>query len=285
MARSIPVIYQQLLAQKNAQANLASLNSNSQVSIWNLWLWIVATGQSLFEQLCDQFQVTLTTIVTNAPVFSAPWYSAMLKYFQYSATNPQIVAQDPTTFAVSYANVNASLNIITQNAVINTSNGLVTLKVASNSTPIETAFPGSTAALKSFLSAIGIPGTQFVIISQTPDHATCACTVYYDASYSGVIAANLQTAYNNFLSAIPFNGTFEVSDLEAALKAVTGVKDVVIGTLYVKVANDGYTGINYLMQTIAGNPTIINRLWATEAGYAIDDPVSTFTSGLTLIAQ
>src|SRR5581483_5223660 len=156
----------------------------------------------------------------------------------YSATNPQIVFQDPNTFAIKYNNVNASLRILTQHAVISTSNGLVTLKVASSSTPIETAFPGSTAALKSYLSAIGIPGTQFNIISQTPDHVTGAATVYYDASYSGVIAANLQAAYDAFLAAIPFNGTFEVSDLEAALKAVTGVKDVVFNTLSVKVAND-----------------------------------------------
>lgn len=283
MARPTAVIYQQLIAQKNAQANLSGLNSTSQVSIWNLLIWLVAAAQNIYEQLCDVFQTNLETITTNAPVFSAAWYQQQLLNFQYSASNPQVVSVSPT-YAVAYAVINTSLRILTQVAVIPISNGLVTIKLASNSTPIETAFPGSTAAVKSFLSAIGVPGTQFNIVSQSADYITCMCTVYYDASYSGVITANLQAAYNSFLAAIPFNGTFNVSDLEAALKAVPGVKDVVIGTLYAQVASDSYVGINYLVETISGNPTLIERNWATQAGYAIDNPASTFTSNVILLA-
>lgn len=281
MARPIPVIYAQLLTAKQAQTNLNSLNSTSQVSIWNLWLWIVAAGQSIFEQLCDLFQTNLETITSNAPVFSAPWYQNMLLYFQYSASNPQVVLQNPITFAVSYAVVNTSLNIITQGAVQIATNREVNVKVASNSAPLSSL---QQSALKSYLSAIGIPGTQFNIVSQTADIITCYTTVYFDASYSGVIQANLQAAYNAFLAAIPFNGSFEVSDLVEALKVVQGVKDVVINTLTAL----PYLGVNpnYLVQTpVGGNPTLILRNWQTIAGYATDNSAQIFTQGLTLIAQ
>src|ERR1700722_14272399 len=96
MARSIPVIYNQLLQAKNAQSNLSQLNSNSQVSIWNLWLWITAVGQNLFEQLCDLFQTNIETLIANAPVFTPQWIAQMCKNFQYSATNPQVVQVNVT---------------------------------------------------------------------------------------------------------------------------------------------------------------------------------------------
>lgn len=278
MARPTAVIYAQLLAAKQAQANLNSLNSTSYVSSWNLWLWITAYGQNLFEQFCDLFQTNLETTATNAPVFSAAWYQNQLLNFQYSAITPQVVSVS-ASFAITYATVNAALRIITQAAVVALSNGNVDIKVASNSSPLSGP---QLSALQSFLSAIGIPGSQFNIISQPADIITCTCSVFYDATYSGVITANLQAAYNTFLANIPFNGSFDVSDLEAALKAVQGVKDVVI---YILTATPNGGSPSFLVNTVGGNPTLISRDWNTIAGYATDNGSSTFTSNLTLIPQ
>jgi hypothetical protein len=278
MARSTAVIYAQLLTAKQAQANLNSLNSTSYVSTWNLWLWIVAYGQNLFEQFCDLFQANLETTATSAPVFSAAWYQNQLLNFQYSATIPQVVSMS-AAFAITYATINAALRIITQAAVVAISNGNVDIKVASNSSALSGP---QLSALNSFLSAIGIPGTQFSVISQSADLITCTCSVFYDATFSGVITANLQAAYNTFLANIPFNGSFEVSDLEAALKAVQGVKDVVI---FVLTATPNGGGPSFLVNTVSGNPTLISRNWNTIAGYATDNGSNTFTTNLTLIAQ
>ncbi len=290
MARSLATIYQQLLAQKNAQPNLSTLNSTSQVSIWNLWLWIYAAGQSIFEQLCDLFKTNVETIVSNAPVFSPQWYQNMLLYFQYSATNPQVVAALPD-YSIGYTVKNTSLNIITRASVITTTSRAVNIKVATGyplgpldgqSVPYNTPGPQYNALLQ-YLSAIGVPGTQFNVISLNPDYITCNADIYIDASYNGVILGNLQAAYDNFLDAIPFDGTFLVSDLIAALLGVEGVNDVVINYLYAQAATDGYTGKNYLVNTLTPNEsTLILRYWQTIAGYAIDNPSSTFSSNINI---
>ncbi len=211
MARPISQIYQQLLAQKNAQANLSTLNSKSQVSIWNLWLWISAAGQSIFEQLSDQFQTKLDTIVANAPVFSAAWYQQQLFNFQYDVATPQVVSVLPD-YSLGYTAVNVTKRIITQAAVETTNNRTLNIKVAIGNPlgPLDGQNvpnnpPGPQyQALQSYLTAVGIPGTQFNIISVDPDQVFCECALYYDASYSGVIQANILAAYLAFLAAIPF---------------------------------------------------------------------------------
>src|ERR1700722_15751985 len=113
MARSIPVIYNQLLTVKNSQSSLNSLNSTSQVSTWNLWLWITAAGQSIFEQLCDLFTSNIETQIANAPVFTSQWIVQMCKLFQYSSTSPQTVQLNVSSkypyLTIGYPLVNSSL--------------------------------------------------------------------------------------------------------------------------------------------------------------------------------
>jgi len=293
MARSTAQIQAQILS--NLQTNYGQVgqpfyyyfndaNANpitpSQTSIVMILIYILSAAMNLFEQFNDLFLSNVETQVTNAPVFSAPWYQNQLLNFQYSSSSPQLVSQNPSTFAVFYAVVNAALRIITQAAVIPTNNRTINIKVASNSAPLSSP---QITAVKSFLTAIGIPGTQFNIISENADQLFTQATVYYDATYSGVISANLLAAYDAFLAAIPFNGTFEVSQLQEALMAVPGVKDVVFNTLK---AIPPIGSPVYLYETIGGNPTLLNRNWATVAGYIIDDTTigQDFVSNLTLVA-
>ena len=284
MARPISLIYQQLLTAKQAQSNLSNLNSLSQLSTWNLWLYITAVGQSLFEQLSDIFQTQMETIAIQAPVYSAQWIQKMLFYFQYSASSPQfiqiIVASIYPYVTMAYSIVDATLNIITQAAVQPTNNRTVLIKVASSSAPLTSL---QLAALNSYLISIMPPGTQWSVLSVAADQVFCQTTVYYNAAYSGVILANLQAAYNAFLAAIPFNGTFEVSDLLEALKSVQGVSDVVIQNIQVRQYNQSFGFGTDLVKT----NKLLLRNWATFAGYAIDETTvgETFSNQCTLVAN
>ena len=286
MARSIPVIYQQLLTAKNTQTPLNSLNSNSQVSIWNLWLWITAVGQNLFEQLCDLFTANLETLIYNAPVFTPQWIVQMCKNFQYSATNPQVVQLNVSNtypyLTITYPVVNTSLCPITQAAVVSNTNHELIIKVAGNREPISgVAF----AALPSYLSEILTPDTQYLLINDNPDLLFIRAQIFYNASYSGVIQASVQTAINNYLMSIPFNGVITVSDLEESVLAVAGVSDIILNDVYLRRATDAApTGGaapstppgNELNQLVKSN-TLISRNAPTYAGYVIPETASGYT--------
>jgi hypothetical protein len=243
MARSIPVIYNQLLQQKQAQSALSSLTSTSQVSLWNLWLWITAVGQNLFEQLCDTFKANIEAQIANAPVFTPQWIVQMCKNFQYSSSIPQIVQLNGSVtypyLTINYPVVNTTLCPVTQAAVMATTNQQLLIKVATGSpgslVPLDGA-PGTSGsivtALVSYLNEILTPDTHYVIINDIADELLIQAQVYYNASYSGVIQANMVAAINNYLAGIPFDGVFTVSDLENAMLAVAGVTDVVLNNVF-----------------------------------------------------
>jgi len=299
MARSIPVIYQQLLAAKQAQSlpgyPLAPLNSNSQVSIWNLWLWITAVGQNLFEQLCDLFTSDIETLIYNAPVFTPQWIVQMCKNYQYSATTPQVLQLNASAtypyLTIGYPVVNSSLCPITQAAVTSNTNHELIIKVTSATGPLDgiavpSGIPGPIYnGLVSYLNQILTPDTQYQIYNENADVIFISAAIYYNASYSGVIRANVQAAINNYLASIPFNGNIYVSGLEEAILGVAGVSDIILNDVYLRKATDAApTGgtaplvppSNELNQLIAGKK-LINRTLPTYAGYIIPETTPNYT--------
>lgn len=302
MARSIPVIYQQLLAAKQAQNNLNALNSNSQVSIWNLWLWITAVGQNLFEQLCDLFQSNMETLIANAPVFTPQWIAQMCRNFQYSAANPQVlqvtVSDTYPYVIIGYPVVNNALSPVTQAAVVappNT-NGQIVIKVTGASGPLDGS-PGisgpTCTALISYLNLILPPNVEYLLINDLADRLYIQAQVFYNASYSGVIQANMGTAINNYLSGLPFNGIVTVSALEEAMLAVTGVTDVTLQNVFWRKDSQGNssapyfgtppgggfppTNSYYTGQMLVSNYKLLTRNYQTYAGYVETEQTAGYT--------
>lgn len=293
MARSIPVIYNQLLQAKNAQSNLTQLNSNSQVSIWNLWLWITAVGQNLFEQLCDLFQTNMETLIANAPAITAQWVVAMCKYFQYSASNPQVAqvnVSDAYPFVtIGYPAVNTTYNVVTQAACVNNSNNQVIIKVTGASGPLDGS-PGISGpvctALISYLNEILPPNIGYLLVNDAADQIYINANIYYNAGYSGIIRTNVPAAITAYLQAIPFNGIFQLSDLEQAILNVPGVDDVVFINVYWRKGSDtapsgGPPPTNEPNQLVH-NQTLVARNYQTYAGYVITEQTSNYQVGQSL---
>ena len=67
-----------------------------------------------------------TTVATSTG--NAEWIQAQIFKFQYSATSPQVIQFNTTTFAPYYPVVNAALRIISECAVVNSN--AVLIKVA-----------------------------------------------------------------------------------------------------------------------------------------------------------
>lgn len=288
MARSIPVIYNQLLAAKNAQSNLNALNSNSQVAIWRLILWIVAVGQNLFEQLCDLFQTNMEVLISGAPTLTAQWIVQACKYFQYNISNPQVplitVTNTYPFVSIVYPVVNSLYNVVAQASVTSNTNGQLLIKVAgAGPAPLDGA-PGISGpqcmALQTYLNTVLPPNYRYNLINNNADQILIDAQIFFNAAYSGVIVANVQAAINNYLASIPFNGVFTVSALEEAILAVAGVNDILFANIYWRRATDPVPPASENM--LISNQLLISRNYQTYAGYVISEQTSGYTLANTI---
>jgi len=110
--------------------------------------------------------------------------------------------------------------------------------------------------------------------------------VYYNSQYSSVISANVIAAINAFLfnqSVNYFDAAIKLLDLETAIRAVTGVNDVVLSNVAARPDGIAYgSGTNLVLAY-----DILLRQWLPVAGYTISETTSghTLADTLNFIAQ
>lgn len=287
MARTVTEIHTQLIAEKNAQAELSSLDSPSQTSKWNLFLYVVAVCIAVFEQILDIRNATVESLVAASKP-SSPAYikHQVLNVFQYSATVPQtLILSD---FAPTYSIIDSALRIVTRCAVTTVMPGFIDIKVAKGTTTPTALSGGELSALSTFLDAIIPPGVTYNIISTTADRIYVEADVTYTGTFSPTIEASVKTALNDFYASlstdINFNGVVLVSDIESIIKNVDGVKDVVVKKVYARESSAAFGDSTKVMDLSLGVNIASYQLYAgygieeDTAGYTLNDSL-TFISG------
>lgn len=281
MARTVAQIQQQMYEAKLANTNLDGLTSSSQVAIWRLWIFIVASAIAVFEQLQDLFKTELETIAQSARAGTEEWMQAQVFKFQYSATNPQaLVFED---FAPTYPTIDTTLQIVTRCSVITDLNKDVSVKVAKSEPPAPLTTPEYNS-LYGYLLAIRFAGVSFNLISADSDKVSVSADVYVDAQYFSVIQTNVEAAINLYLKNTPFDGKIKVSEIENAIQSVTGVKDVKLN--YVKGRRDSVAiGSANVIYDLSTSTNV--RYYASYAGYLVEEttPSYTFADTITYISQ
>jgi len=282
MARSTATIQQQILDNIAADTTLGPvLTSNSKRAIYNLLTFIMSVAINVLEQLVDIFTANVETVAASAAPATPAWLQNQILKFQYSDTVPQIIQF--TNYAPAYPVVDTTLQIITRCSVKTTLANTVLVKVATGSTPAALA-TDQLNSLKDYIlppNGIGIAGINYQVTSGNPDQFYCQATIYYKGQYSNVIQNNVIAAINGYLAGLPFDGAVIISDLEAAIKAVTGVNDMVF--INVSARADG-TAFGSGTALITGQ-TLASRLWNTVAGYIISETTTgeTLANSLTFI--
>lgn len=282
MARSVSLIQSSILAAVAADPTLSALNSPSKTAIYRLWSFIIATEMAYEEQLQDKFITEVETIVSRLAPATSRWIQDRSFKFQYSSTVPQIIQFDPITLAPYYTVENDSYKIISNCSVSNPSLNIVNIKVAKGT--ITTPVPLSADELDAFqfyMNQIKPAGIIYNCLSITSDKLRTECTVYFNGSYSGVIRSSLLTAYNNYLTNIPFGGSIKLVDIILALRNVPGVNDIIINNMTARSNSTSFGGGTSLVSS----NTVINPEYSTVAGYIIDETESSndFLTLLTLI--
>lgn len=248
MARAITDIQNEIIAAKNADANLSTLNSASQSAIWRLWSFIVATVQVILEQLWDAFRVEIETKIQNGVWGTLPWFVDTAKKFQNGDAVEQLVDNQP------YSVVDVSKRIVTLASVTESGN-ILNLKVAKGTPASPTALSGpELTAFTTYIGKMKPAGVVVNTISLNADQFRITADVYYDGQYTlATIQTAVQTAIENFLFAIPFDGVFYKNKLTDAIDSVTGVVNIDQDTAVMRAvqgANNTLIGTKY--QTIAG---------------------------------
>jgi hypothetical protein len=139
------------------QELLTELESNSKVSIYNLWMYITSVSIWTLEQIMSLFIAEVDEIVSSAIIGTPAWYIQKSKEFQY---NSGTLIINPITYAVEYDTLDTASQIVEHAAAIEVGGNLV-LKIRRLSTDILSAT--ELASFKSFINKVKFAGTRIIV--------------------------------------------------------------------------------------------------------------------------
>lgn len=267
MARTLTEIQQEIFDAKNADANLANLNSISSTAIWRFWVFLQAKAIHTLESFFDTFKVEVTVALENKQSGTTAWYVARAKEFQL---NDQVTVVEGK---VVYAVIDTAKQIITRSSGLESA-GTLTLKVAKGIAPTLSALSAEEKLqFDTYLEAYRFAGADIATSSLNADKMRLTCEVFFDGQIDvASMKVSVEAALNAFMTTLPFDGTLLENSVIDAVQSVTGVNDIAITTLAV------VTG---------GTTTTVTRKAVLPSGYIIeDDTVSqTFDDLITYTAE
>lgn len=275
--RTWQTIYAQIVQAKEAQTALSGLTSTSQAAYWRLWAFIVAVSQAFMEQRFGVLQTEIETTVASAIPGTPAWIQAQVLKFQSGN-----VVQVDTDFTFNYPDPQLP-EIITSCAVVVSTSGSISIKVAKGGTTPVPLSAGELIELSAYLDSILPAGQVPYIISTDADTLQIGSVanptiVYYNGQYNSTIQANVIAALESFMTLLPFNGLIKISTIEDVILAVPGVVDVELSAVIA--TPDG--GSPVVLISDASDPVFLARSYQTYAGYVTnsgspDDFASTIT--------
>lgn len=278
MARTIKEIYNEIITEKESMATLSDLaynkkpeethadalltdlNSNSKVSIWRLWAFVVAVVISFHEKMWDLFKAEVETKLQAIPG-TANWLAQECKKFQFYEDEEENDFAFNSDGTYGYETIDPDRQIVKRVAVTSLWGNTV-VKVASvdgNEDPLPLT-SGQLSAFNGYLHAIQYAGTTVTSSSKASDKLKISMSVYYNALIAKtVVQQKVEEAVNHYLANLEFDGVFKIIRLIDAVQAVDGVTDITI-------------------DSIEGRPdgtvefSVIKRVYNPVSGYIEIDP-------------
>lgn len=287
MARTVSTI--QTSIESELVTNFANIGITLDTSKWSkrnilrLLCFTFATVAAYIEQLMDALKLQIETTASQSAAAAPLWIQAKMFLFQYSSTTPQVLQLINTI--PQYPIENAIFRIITACSVTSVTPNEVTIKVAKES-PFQALTNDEISAAQGYINLIGTAGIVYSIVSKSSDKLYVRANIYFQGQYSSVIQTNVISALHDFLQNISlsnFNGSVKMADLEATIRTVEGVNDVVLVDVRGREDTSNFAaGIDLIK-----DQTVILRMWSTVAGYATEETTSgkTFADSLNFIAE
>jgi hypothetical protein len=266
MARTVSQIYDSLFVEKTTMASLKNellnedgsttlstsqdllnrLTTTSKTAIWKLMFYIIAVIMNIQEQLWDLFKTEIEEIKASAFVGTLKWWEDKSEAFQ----NGDTLTINANTYAVEYSTIDKSKQII-KHCAANEKAGIVFLKVRRKDTDILSV--NEYNAFQSYVNQIKFAGTRLTIYNLNADDLKLYYEIFYDPIISiSTLQPLVEAAINNYIENIPFNGEFDVNQLNINLKTITGVKAVRFISGEGKNAGDAYIAFDNYYSSVAG---------------------------------
>ncbi|MBS1740739.1 MAG: hypothetical protein JST88_09380 [Bacteroidetes bacterium] len=249
MARTIAQIQADMIAAKNANPNLAALNSTSAVAIWRLWVYVFAVCVWTMETVLDISISQQTAFIKATKIHSFTWYQTYAKAFQFGSALPWgEVSYDNS--ALTPAQVSAQ-QVVQFASVTKTPGGLM-VKVAGINAGVPSPITSQQfAAFQQYMFRISAAGDNLYYKNQNADSLVANLDIYYDAlvldstgkRLDGTNNTPVATAVDAFIKQMDFNGRFVPQDFVDWLQKVEGVKIIDIKTMQTKFGNTAYTSV------------------------------------------
>lgn len=280
MARTLPQIQSQIIADVQADTTLSGLTSTSKFAIWRSWTFIFATAIYLLENIIDIFKSDTETSVKNAAAGSPSWVSDKMFKFQYDLTVPQVIIL--INEVPQYVPVDITKRIISRVSVRTTLSNICEIKLAQQEPPISLTTAEISSA-QGYINTIGVAGVDYLVSSGDADRIYIGADVYCDGQYASTILQSITDAFNTFFATqglTNFGGSIKVSDLELVVRSVTGVNDIILKNVSARANVTAFPGTGLVV-----NAQTISRLWQPTTGYAILEDTSgqTLANSLNLI--
>lgn len=253
MARTIQVIKQSMLDSIAADPTLSILlTSTSKVSVFGLFVYVVAVCAFAIENLHDLFISDVNDVIDQQGAHTPQWYVNMAKAFQYGYNLvPEKDYYDNT--GIDPTTVDAS-KIVAYAAFVE--EPFVRLKLAKlvNGSLAKLADDERTSVV-AFIMRIKDAGVKLkneTITSTDPDKLKLSLRIKFNplvlnisgGRIDGTQTAPVADAVRGYLSNLDFNGLFSAQKLVDAIQAVDGVEDLHVDLIQTKYGNLLFTSVD-----------------------------------------
>ncbi|MDV3675142.1 nucleotidyltransferase [Elizabethkingia anophelis] len=230
--RTITEIYNTLLAEKERQAELSGLTSNSKAAVWRLMFYIVAFAIYTHEQIFGAHQAELEVLLRKEKAHGLLWYREKAKAFQYGF---QLLPDKDQFDNTGKTDDEIEASKIIKYAAISEDDkeSRLILKIATETngklSPItESQYNGFRTYANEYRDA----GVKLTIVNYLPDILKMHLQIKVDDK---IIDENgfhhlqgnkpFEDAINEFMKELPFNGELMLNSLVDKLQKVPGVID------------------------------------------------------------
>jgi len=236
MARSIQEVFDAAVTEGIRLATDANLpdvvtmfGNTSRVAIWKILFYAVAFIIHALEVIYDLFRAEIDNDISLLKPHSARWYANIAKLFQYGFN---LVAESDyyDNTGLTQDQITAA-QIVAYAAVVEQQRG-IRIKVAKIvGNDLGALASNELDAFSEYMEEVKDAGIKLLITSGVADDLKSTLRMFYNplvlaadgSRIDGTDPSPVQTAFNNYLKNLPFNGIFAPSLMVDQLQAVDGV--------------------------------------------------------------
>lgn len=230
MARTTEEIESSIVTEIQSTDELSELTSTSKVSIWRLFVHIVAVAIRELEQLFDSHRVDINNALLLERPHTLRWYQTKVLSFQYG--------YDLIEDSDQYDNTALTPDEIAESKIIKycavseaASESRLIIKIATGTDELGPLTDEQHDAFEAYINEIKDAGVFITIINNEPDRLFLHLRILYDPlvlNAEGTSILNggqpVEDALNLFVKTLPFNGELSLQSLVDTLQKVEGVK-------------------------------------------------------------